>query len=156
MRHLKLLLTTVAMMALVVIMPINSFAEEANYEIITEHEDMPRIGYTYSGSCIKSSTVSVRSNITSNNYVSVLVNYSVSLGYQWSEGLYSRFTSGSGTINSITCPIGYSGVGFSANIQLVSMNENTIIFKVDVLGPNGEYLGTARVSYMVDEYGQVY
>lgn len=108
--------------------------------------------YDYSGSCTKDFSITVTATGVYN--VPVIVKGSVTLTYEWDEGYASTFRGGSGSAYVSAVPDNISKDGWTATVNVARNTGSNIVFNV-VVYKDGSAVGSAEISYHVDEYGQV-
>lgn len=142
----KMVAVLLAAMA-VIIAPVNVYAMSGMDGGIATYD------YGQESSCTQSFHLRIIATGVYNAGISV--DGTVSLRYRWDEGYTSEFVSGTGIAAHVThVPDGIAQDGWSAQIYHLTTAGNTIVFKVE-LSRNNEVVGSAEISYYVDEYGQV-
>lgn len=145
-RKLRNVLAVMLAATAVVVSPVNVFAMPGPDNGIVTYD------YSQQSSCTKTFHVSVS---VPGYKTSVSVDGAVNMTYRWDEGYASEFVSGTGTRVEIThIPQNVIQDGWEVKIYHLRTAGNTIVFKIEV-SRNGEFAGSAEISYYVDEYGQV-
>ena len=78
------------------------------------------------------------------------VSGTIKLKYQWDEGYDSEFTSGSGYAE-----VDSAVDGLTVEVRHIKTTGRTILFKI-ILSNGENEIGSADISYYVDEYGQIF
>ncbi len=145
-RKLRNVMAVMLAATAVVASPVNVFAMSGPDNSIVTYN------YSQESSCAK--TFHVLVSVPGYN-TSVSVGGTVSMSYRWDEGYASEFVSGTGYQASVThIPDKIAKDGWTAKVYHLRTAGNTIVFKIEV-SRNGEFAGSAEISYHVDEYGQV-
>lgn len=147
-RKLRNVMAVMLAATAVVASPVNVFAmSEPDNSIVT-------YDYSQQSSCEK--TITLRIGVPGYNESSgVTVNASVYMEFRWDEGYASEFISGNGRGAKVTyVPDKLAKDNWAARVYHLRTAGNTIVFKIEV-SRNGEFAGSAEISYYVDEYGQV-
>ena len=107
-------------------------------------------GYGQRSSCEVQIVKSITSIVGYGRQADIDVSGTIKLKYQWDEGYDSEFTSGSGYAE-----VDSAVDGLSVEVRHIKTTGRTILFKI-ILSNGENEIGSADISYYVDEYGQIF